>query len=97
MIALLPTVTPTPLDRATGDVIDEVFQATPLIHRERNSIPGTAFLDGHFADDSDVISCASASAIFRARSNRSPSFTIPWRRFPCPRPDQCSGSDSGNN
>jgi hypothetical protein len=42
------------IDRATGDV-EEGFHAAPLIDRERNPIPRTAFLDERFADVSGVI------------------------------------------
>ena len=43
------------IDRATGDVVEEGFHAAPLIARERNPIPRTAFLDERFADVSGVI------------------------------------------
>lgn len=43
------------IDRDTGDVLDEGFHAAPMIHRERNPIPRTAFLDERFADISGVI------------------------------------------
>jgi hypothetical protein len=43
------------IDRETGDVVDEGFHAAPLIDRERNPIPRTAFLDERFADVSGVI------------------------------------------
>lgn len=43
------------IDRDTGDVIEEGFHAAPLIHRERDPIPRTAFLDERFADISGVI------------------------------------------
>lgn len=43
------------IDRDTGDVLEEGFHASPLIHRERNPIPRTAFLDERFADISGVI------------------------------------------
>lgn len=43
------------IDRHTGDVVEEGFHAAPLIHRERNPIPRTAFLDERFADISGVI------------------------------------------
>ncbi len=43
------------IDRDTGDVLEEGFHAAPLIHRERNPIPRTAFLDERFADISGVI------------------------------------------
>lgn len=43
------------IDRATRDVVDEGFHAAPLINRERNPIPRTAFLDERFADVSGVI------------------------------------------
>ncbi|GAA0909668.1 hypothetical protein GCM10009552_20610 [Rothia nasimurium] len=41
--------------RDTGDVLEEGLHAAPLIHRERNPIPRTAFLDERFADISGVI------------------------------------------
>lgn len=43
------------IDRDTGDVLEEGFHAAPLIQRERNPIPRTAFLDERFADISGVI------------------------------------------
>jgi hypothetical protein len=43
------------IDRDTGDVLEEGFHASPLIHRERNPIPRTAFLNERFADISGVI------------------------------------------
>lgn len=43
------------IDRDTGDILEEGFRAAPLIQRERNPIPRTAFLDEHFADISGVI------------------------------------------
>lgn len=43
------------IDRASGDVVDEGFHAAPLIDRERNPIPRTAFLDERFSDVSGVI------------------------------------------
>ncbi|NEX48287.1 hypothetical protein [Pseudotabrizicola algicola] len=43
------------IDRDTGDVLEEGFHAAPLIYRERNPIPRTAFLDERFADISGVI------------------------------------------
>lgn len=43
------------IDRDTGDVLEEGFHTAPLIHRERNPIPRTAFLDERFADISGVI------------------------------------------
>lgn len=43
------------IDRDTGDVLEEGFHAAPVIHRERNPIPRTAFLDERFADISGVI------------------------------------------
>lgn len=43
------------IDRDTGDVLAEGFHAAPLIQRERNPIPRTAFLDERFADISGVI------------------------------------------
>lgn len=43
------------IDRDTGDVLQEGFHASPLIHRERNPIPRTAFLNERFADISGVI------------------------------------------
>lgn len=43
------------IDRDTGDVLEEGFHAAPLIQRERNPIPSTAFLDERFADISGVI------------------------------------------
>lgn len=43
------------IDRDTGDVIEEGFHVSPLIHRERNPIPRSAFLDERFADISGVI------------------------------------------
>lgn len=43
------------IDRDTGDVLEEGFHDAPLIHRERNPIPRTAFLDERFADISGVI------------------------------------------
>lgn len=43
------------IDRDTGDVLEEGFDTAPLIHRDRNPIPRTAFLDERFADISGVI------------------------------------------
>ena len=45
------------IDRETGDVLAEEFQAAPIIHRgpSRDQIPRTAFLDERFADISGVI------------------------------------------
>ena len=43
------------IDRETSDVLEEGFHAAPLIHRERNPIPRTAFLDERFTDISGVI------------------------------------------
>lgn len=43
------------IDRDTGEVAEQGFHAAPLIHRERNPIPRTAFLDERFADISGVI------------------------------------------
>lgn len=43
------------IDRETGNVVDEGFHPAPFIHRERNPIPRTAFLDERFADISGVI------------------------------------------
>lgn len=43
------------IDRDTGDVVEEGFHAAPLIHRERDPIPRTAFLNERFADISGVI------------------------------------------
>lgn len=43
------------IDRETGDVVEEGFHAAPLIDRERNPIPRTAFLDERFSDVSGVI------------------------------------------
>jgi hypothetical protein len=43
------------IDRDTGDVLEDGFYAEPLIHRERNPIQRTAFLDDRFADISGVI------------------------------------------
>lgn len=43
------------VDRETGDVLEEGFHAAPLIQRERNPIPRTAFLDPRFAHISGVI------------------------------------------
>lgn len=43
------------IDRATGDVLEEGFHPAPLIQREHNPIPRTAFLDERFADISGVI------------------------------------------
>jgi hypothetical protein len=43
------------IDRDTGDVLEQGFQAAPLIHRECNPIPRTAFLDERFAEISGVI------------------------------------------
>lgn len=43
------------IDRATGDLLEEGFHTSPLIERERNPIPRTAFLDERFADVSGVI------------------------------------------
>lgn len=43
------------IDRETGDVLEEGFHAAPLIQRERNPIPRTAFLDPRFAHISGVI------------------------------------------
>lgn len=43
------------IDRDTGDVLEEGFHAAPMIHRERNPIPRTAFIDERFADISGVI------------------------------------------
>ncbi len=43
------------IDRETGDVLEEGLHAAPLIQRERNPIPRTAFLDPRFAHISGVI------------------------------------------
>jgi len=43
------------IDRDTGNVIEGGFHAAPLIHRERDPVPRTAFLDERFADISGVI------------------------------------------
>lgn len=43
------------INRDTGDVLEEGFHAAPVIQRERNPIPRTAFLDERFADISGVI------------------------------------------
>ena len=43
------------IDRETGDVLAEGFQAAPFIHRDRDPIPRTAFLDERFAGISGVI------------------------------------------
>jgi len=43
------------IDRATGAVLGEGFHPAPMIERERNPIPRTAFLDQRFADISGVI------------------------------------------
>ena len=43
------------IDRGTGNVLEEGFHPAPLIQRERNPIPRTAFLDERFADISGVI------------------------------------------
>ncbi|RUX29321.1 hypothetical protein EOA23_13975 [Mesorhizobium sp. M2A.F.Ca.ET.042.01.1.1] len=43
------------IDRGTGAVVEEGFHPAPLIERERNPIPRTAFLDQRFADISGVI------------------------------------------
>ncbi|WP_321954597.1 hypothetical protein [Burkholderia cenocepacia] len=43
------------IDRDTGAVLEEGFHAAPLIYRERNPIPRTAFLDDRFTDISGVI------------------------------------------
>ncbi|MFT4933976.1 MAG: hypothetical protein ACI9LT_000649 [Pseudoalteromonas distincta] len=43
------------IDRETGNVLEEGFHPAPLIQRERNPIPRTAFLDERFADISGVI------------------------------------------
>ena len=43
------------IDRQTGNVVEEGFNAAPEIHREGNPVPRTAFLDERFADISGVI------------------------------------------
>ena len=43
------------IDRETGAVLSEGFRAAPFIHRDRQPIPRTAFLDERFADISGVI------------------------------------------
>lgn len=43
------------IDRETEEVVDEGFHAAPFIHRDRNPIPRTAFLDERFAHVSGVI------------------------------------------
>ncbi|QDL38747.1 hypothetical protein [Rhodoferax sediminis] len=43
------------IDRETGGVLEESFHAAPLIQRERNPIPRTAFLNERFAHISGVI------------------------------------------
>jgi hypothetical protein len=43
------------IDRETGEVLEQGFHAAPVIQRERNPIPRTAFLDERFADISGVI------------------------------------------
>lgn len=43
------------IDRATGEVVGQGFHPAPVINRERDPIPRTAFLDERFADISGVI------------------------------------------
>lgn len=43
------------IDRDIGDVLEEGFHVAPMIRRERNPVPRTAFLDGRFSDISGVI------------------------------------------
>jgi hypothetical protein len=43
------------IDRETEEVVEEGFHPSPLIHRDRNPIPRTAFLDERFAHVSGVI------------------------------------------
>lgn len=43
------------INRDTSEIVQEGFYAAPVIHRERNPIPRTAFLDERFADISGVI------------------------------------------
>jgi hypothetical protein len=43
------------IDRDTGDVLEDGFHAAPVIQRQRDPIPRTAFLDERFADISGVI------------------------------------------
>ena len=43
------------IDRETGDVLAEGFQAAPIIHRDPSPIPRTAFFDERFAGISGVI------------------------------------------
>jgi hypothetical protein len=43
------------INRETGNVVEEGFRVAHFIHRERDPIPRTAFLDERFANISGVI------------------------------------------
>lgn len=43
------------INRMTGEVIDQGYHAAPVIQRQRNPVPRTAFLDERFSDISGVI------------------------------------------
>jgi hypothetical protein len=43
------------VDRETGDIVAQGFQAAPFIERQGEPIPRTAFLDERFADVSGVV------------------------------------------
>jgi len=43
------------IDRETGEIVDQGFHAAPVIERDGDPIPRTAFLDERFADISGVV------------------------------------------